>query len=72
MLCNVGEAMHRMGRKKTNRLDDAMGESRETYSALRYGIRCGFIGNEQRALKTIDQVDKVTATLYKLAHKPKR
>ena len=72
VLCNAGEAMHRMGRKGTNRFDDAMGESRETYSALRYGVACGFIGNEERALGIIDRVDKVTATLYKLAHRPKR
>ena len=67
VLCNAGESLHRMGRKTTNRLDDAMGEAREAHAALRYAAACGFIGNAEQV---IDQVDKVTATLYKLAHRP--
>jgi len=72
VLCNAGESLHRMGRKSTNRLDDAMGEARETHCALRYGIACGFIGDTKRAERALDRIDKVTATLYKLAHKPRR
>ena len=71
VLCNAGESLHRMGRKTTNRLDDAMGEARETHCALRYAIACGFIGDGERADQVADRIDKVTATLYKLAHKPK-
>ncbi|MBW2453582.1 MAG: four helix bundle protein [Deltaproteobacteria bacterium] len=65
--CNAGESLHRMGRKRTNRLDDAMGEARETHTALRYAAACGFITNAE---PVIDRIDKVTATLYKLAHRP--
>ena len=72
VLCNAGESLHRMGRKTTNRLDDAMGEARETHCALRYGMACGFISDRKRGAQVLDQVDKVTATLYKLAHRPKR
>jgi four helix bundle protein len=70
VLCNAGEAQHRIGRKRNNRLDDAMGESRETHSALRYAERCGFVSDAAEVARVIDQVDKVTATLYKLAHRP--
>jgi len=66
--CNAGEALRRMGRKTTNRLDDAMGESREVHTALRYAAACGFV---EGAEPVIDRVDKVTATLYKLAHRPR-
>ena len=67
VVCNASESLQRMGRKTTNRLDDAMGEARETHAALRYAAACGFISNAE---PVIDQVDKVTATLYKLAHRP--
>ena len=70
-MCNVSEALHRMGGKRTNRLDDAMGEAREVHGVLRYALACGFIGGEQPEW-ALDQVDKVTATLYKLAHRRRR
>jgi four helix bundle protein len=72
VLCNAGESLHRMGRKTTNRLDDAMGEARETHYALRYGIACGFFGNAERAEAVAERVDIVTAMLYKLAYRRRR
>jgi four helix bundle protein len=68
VMCNTNEALHRMGGKTTNRLDDAMGEAREAHGVLRYAIACGYIGGEH-AEWALDRVDKVVATLYKLAHK---
>ena len=69
VLCNAGESLHRMGRKTTNRLDDAMGEARETHCALRYAMACGFVADTKRAERVLDRIDKVTATLYKLAYR---
>ena len=71
VLCNAGESLHRMGRKNINRLDDAMGEARETHCALRYGMACGFVSDGDGAARALDRIDKVTATLYKLAHQPR-
>lgn len=71
VMCNVNEALHRMGGKRTNRLDDAMGEAREAHGVLRYAMACGFIAGEQPEW-ALDRVDKVTATLYKLAHRRMR
>ena len=68
VMCNTNEALHRMGGKRTNRLDDAMGEAREAHGVLRYAIACNFIEGEQ-AEWALDRVDKVTATLHKLAHR---
>ena len=68
VMCNANEALHRMGGKRTNRLDDAMGEAREAHGVLRYALACGYIAGEQ-AEWALDRVDKVTATLYKLAHR---
>src|SRR5262245_47448750 len=71
VMCNVNEALHRMGGKRTNRLDDAMGEAREAKGVLRYPLACGFIAGKQPEW-ALDRVDKITATLFKLAHRCRR
>ena len=71
VMCNACEAMNRMGAKRTNRFDDAMGESKEAHGILRYAIACEFC-DVPLAVRTLDRVDKVTATLFKLAHRANR
>ena len=71
VMCNANEALHRMGGKRTNRLDDAMGEAREAHGVLRYALACNYLEREAGE-QALDRVDKVTATLYKLAHRRRR
>ena len=63
---NVGEAQHRRGAKFADRIDDAMGEARETHTGLRMALAFGFIS--PKAIPTIDAVDRIVAILYKLSH----
>ena len=72
VLCNAGESLHRMGRKSSNRLDDAMGEARETHCALRYALACDWLCDSEGAAEVLDRIDKITAVLYKLAHRRPR
>ena len=66
---NAGEAQHRRGMKSVNRFDDAMGEAREAHTGLRMAVAFGFIRAAQGE-PLLDRVDKVVATLFKLAHRP--
>ena len=68
---NAGEAQHRRGAKSANRFDDAMGEAREAYTGLGLALAFEYVDAELcRATRT--HVDRVVATLYKLAHRPPR
>jgi len=66
---NAGEAQHRLGAKGTNRFDDAMGEAREAHTGLTMALALAYV-SEGLASQVIDQVDRVVAILYKLAHRP--
>ena len=65
---NTAEAQHRRGAKAANRFDDAMGEAREAFTGLGLAVAFEYVDPEVGA-KVLDQVDRVVAILYKLAHK---
>ncbi len=64
---NTGEAQHRRGAKSSNRFDDAMGEAREAHTGLRMAQAYEY-AEPKLTESVLDEVDRVVATLYKLAH----
>ncbi len=66
---NTGEAQLRRGAKGNNRFDDALGEAKETYAALRYAAACQYADINAELLR---RVDGVAAVLYCLARRPQR
>lgn len=63
---NAGEGLSGRGGTRTARLNDAMCSGRETIMALRIAGACGYVEDALVATET-DTIDRVVATLYKLA-----
>lgn len=65
---NAAEGMHARGKKRLAQLDIAMGSGRESIMALRLAGALGLLEPATVAAET-DDLDRIVATLYKLAHR---
>ena len=65
---NAAEGMHARGKKRLSQLDIAMGSGRESIMALRMAGAIGLLDAETVAAEA-DDIDRIVATLYKLAHR---
>ena len=65
---NAAEGMHARGKKRLAQLDIAMGSGRESIMGLRMAGAIGLLDAETVAAET-DDLDRIVATLYKLAHR---
>jgi len=63
---NAGEGLSGRAGTRTARLNDAMCSGRETIMALRIAGACRYIEGDV-AVKEADAIDRIVATLYKLA-----
>jgi four helix bundle protein len=66
---NSGEGLHARGGNRTVRLESAMNSGREVIFGLRIASAAGYLEAEHVA-STIDGLDRIVATLYKLAYRP--
>ncbi len=65
---NSNEGLWARGGNRTSRLDSAMCSGREVKMALRIAGAAHYLSAEV-VEPNVDQVDKIVATLYKLAHR---
>jgi four helix bundle protein len=65
---NAGEGLHANGGNRTARLDSAMASGREVIMALRIAGAAGYVAPE-RVAREINTLDRIVATLYKLAYR---
>lgn len=64
---NAGEGVHARGGNRNVRLESAMNSGREVILGLRIAGAAGYLEPERVATE-VDSVDRIVATLYKLAH----
>ena len=64
---NAGEGLHGRSGNRTSRLETAMCSGRETIFALRISAACGYL-DTGGAEAAADDLDRIVAILYKLAH----
>lgn len=67
---NAGEGLYARGGNRTKSLEVAMNSGRETILGLRIAGAAGYLGAEQVAFE-VDRLDRIVATLYKLAYRPR-
>jgi four helix bundle protein len=67
---NAGEGLAARGGNRTVRIESAMNSGREVIFGLRIAGAAGYLDAECVA-KEVDSVDRIVATLYKLAYRPK-
>ena len=65
---NSGEGLSARGGNRTVRLESAMASGREVIMALRIAGAAGYV-DAQRVAREVDTVDRIVATLYKLAYR---
>lgn len=65
---NAGEGLYARGGNRTSRLETAMNSGRETIVGLRISGAAGYLGAQVVAFE-VDQLDRIVATLYKLAYR---
>ena len=65
---NAGEGLSARGGNRTVRLESAMASGREVIMALRIAGAAGYV-DTQRVAREVDAVDRIVATLYKLAYR---
>jgi four helix bundle protein len=65
---NSGEGLSARGGNRTVRLESAMASGREVIMALRIAGAAGYVDAE-RVAREADAVDRIVATLYKLAYR---
>jgi four helix bundle protein len=65
---NSGEGLHARGGNRTVRIESAMTSGREVILGLRIAGAAGYLEAE-RVAREIDTLDRIVATLYKLAYK---
>ena len=65
---NAGEGFSARGGNRTVRLESAMASGREVIMALRIAGAAGYV-DAQRVAREVDAVDRIVATLYKLAYR---
>src|SRR3954468_17148837 len=67
---NAGEGLAARGGNRTVRIESAMNSGREVIFGLRIAGAAGYLEAEVVA-KEVDSVDRIVATLYKLAYRKK-
>ena len=67
---NAGEGLSARGGNRTVRIESAMNSGREVIFGLRIAGAAGYLDPE-RVAKEVDSLDRIVATLYKLAYRPK-
>lgn len=67
---NAGEGLSARAGNRTVRLESAMASGREVILGLRIAAAAGYLDAE-RVTREIDSVDRIVATLYKLAYRPR-
>ncbi len=65
---NAGEGLHAAGGNRTVRLESAMSSGREVIFGLRIAGAAGYLETE-RVAREVDNLDRIVATLYKLAYR---
>ena len=68
---NAGEGLHARGGNRTVRIESAMTSGREVILGLRIAGAAGYLEAE-RVAREVDTLDRIVATLYKLAYRPTR
>ena len=66
---NSGEGVFARGGNRTVRIETAMNSGREAILGLRIAGAAGYLGAERVAVE-VDRLDRIVATLYKLAYRP--
>ncbi|MBX3222115.1 MAG: four helix bundle protein [Labilithrix sp.] len=66
---NAGEGLSARAGNRTARLESAMASGREVILGLRIAGAAGYLDAE-RVAREVDAVDRIFATLYKLAYRP--
>jgi len=67
---NSGEGLSARGGNRTVRIESAMNSGREVILALRIAGAAGYLDAE-RVARQVDSLDRIVATLYKLAYRPR-
>jgi four helix bundle protein len=66
---NAGEGLSARGGNRTVRIESAMASGREVIMGLRIAGAAGYL-NPQQVAREVDTLDRIVATLYKLAYRP--
>lgn len=66
---NAGEGLSARGGNRAVRIESAMNSGREAIVGLRIAGAAGYVDKE-RVAREVDSVDRIVATLYKLAYRP--
>jgi four helix bundle protein len=66
---NSGEGLFARGGNRTVRIESAMSSGREVILGLRIAGAAGYLDAE-RVAREVDALDRIVATLYKLAYRP--
>jgi four helix bundle protein len=66
---NSGEGLSARGGNRTVRIESAMTSGREVILGLRIAGAAGYLDAE-RVAREVDTLDRIVATLYKLAYRP--
>jgi four helix bundle protein len=66
---NAGEGLSARGGNRTVRIESAMTSGREVIMGLRIAGAAGYLDAE-RVAQEVDTLDRIVATLYKLAYRP--
>jgi four helix bundle protein len=64
---NAGEGLYARGGNRTTRIESAMASGREVILGLRISGAAGYLEAE-RVARELDTLDRIVATLYKLAY----
>jgi four helix bundle protein len=67
---NAGEGLSARGGNRTVRLESAMTSGREVIFGLRIAGAAGYL-DSARVAREVDSLDRIVATLYKLAYRPR-
>ena len=66
---NAGEGLSARGGNRTVRIESAMASGREVILGLRIAGAAGY-RDAERVARQVDSLDRIVATLYKLAYRP--
>lgn len=66
---NAGEGLSARGGNRTVRIESAMASGREVILGLRIAGAAGYL-DPARVAREVDMLDRIVATLYKLAYRP--
>ena len=67
---NAGEGLYARGGNRTARIETAMNSGREVILGVRIAGAAGYV-DAAKVTQEVDAVDRIVATLYKLAYKAK-